>query len=141
MLNKRPLVLLLLLLYSGLSGFLMSKISIVGKMGIFLFYRNYSFLKIWWQPAMLVFIIYYLAIAVFRFSSLLMGKRVGTFIGLPATFIAISGLVYSYYDFNHDVSHRLLGTGFHVGVYLFWLGLIIIYLFLSLRTTQTQNNI
>ena len=38
--------------------------------------------------------------------------------------IAVAGLYFSYHDFRNTLSHKLLGEGFHLGVYLFWLGWI-----------------
>src|SRR3954469_21871393 len=47
---------LFLLFLSCLSGYLMSKPSLIGKVGIDLFYREYKFLRTWWQGALAVFI-------------------------------------------------------------------------------------
>ena len=48
-----------LLFLSGIacaSGYLMSKLTGIGKIGITLMHREYQFLKIWWEGAIAVFL-------------------------------------------------------------------------------------
>ena len=47
----------LLAILSTVSGYLLSKASLVGRIGINLFYKEYKFLKVWWQGALVVFIV------------------------------------------------------------------------------------
>lgn len=41
-------ILILLAALAALSGYLLSKASLVGKAGITLMYQEYKFLKVWW---------------------------------------------------------------------------------------------
>jgi hypothetical protein len=36
------------------------------------------------------------------------------------------GAILTYYDFHHTITHKLLGSKFHFGGYIFWMGYIII---------------
>lgn len=54
--------------------------------------------------------------------------------------LALGGLYFTYKDFRHDISHRLLGEPFHIGVYLFWIGWIsisLVYLFSKKKAVET----
>ena len=119
----------LLAALSVVAGALLSQITFVGRVGMNMFYSQYNFLKIWWQGAILVFIIWLL---VFVAHSLIQG-RVSKASALAANLIslmlAIGGLYFTYSDFRHDLSHRLMGERFHIGAYLFWLGWIGISIF------------
>lgn len=108
---------------------MMSKASWVGRLGMSLFYKQYNFLKIWWQGALLIFA---LLMILFTMQSIIQ-KRLNT--GISRTIqamiliVATGGLYLSYHDFRHNFSHKLLGERFHIGVYLFWIGWIIICLY------------
>jgi hypothetical protein len=54
-------------------------------------------------------------------------------IQVVALLIAIAGLLFSYADFRHTLSHRWLGERFHLGVYLFWLVWMAICVFILLK--------
>ncbi len=45
---------LFILSTSIISGYLLSKASIIGKAGMSLFYQEYNFLKTWWKGALLM---------------------------------------------------------------------------------------
>lgn len=121
-----------LAILSVVSGFLLSQVSWIGETGISLFYQEYGFLKTWWKGALLVFavLVFLFAIQAFvqRFSSLKVSRPVH-FIALIA---AASGLIFSFLDFRNDFSHRLLGESFHIGVYLFWVGWMVISIYFLL---------
>jgi threonine/homoserine efflux transporter RhtA len=48
---------------------------------------------------------------------------------IVAIVLALLGLIFTYYDFSNTVTHRMLGTSFHVGAYLFWAGWIAISIY------------
>ena len=131
-----------LLLLSLISGVLLSKASLVGKAGMTLFYREYNFLKTWWKGALLVFIvlmIFFVVQGILQRNKPPEKKRL---VHIVAIVLAILGLVFTYYDFSNTVTHRMLGTSFHVGAYLFWAGWIAIsihYLFPAQRTVAASN--
>lgn len=111
-----------LALLSVLSGWLMSRMSWIGRIGVSLFHRDYQFLKVWYKGALLVFgglVVLYLmqGLAQRRLS-----KGRNRVIQILALLAAIAGLWLSYSDFQDDLSHHLLRERFHVGVYLFWVG-------------------
>src|SRR5215203_450096 len=117
-----PVILLLLAALAALSGYLLSKASLVGKTGISLFYKQYGFLKVWWQGALAVFIVWLL---LFFIQGLVVRRAKGNnavLAHLAAIIMAAAGLFFTYQDFQNDLSHRLLGERFHLGTYLFWIG-------------------
>lgn len=114
---------------SCISGYWVSKINWVGQLGIFMFYRNYSFLKIWWQPSLLIFIIYLLLTAILTLSKAFTNKNVALTTNIILILLGLSALYYSYFNFRNNLSYRLLGERFHLGIYVFWLGFIAINLF------------
>ncbi len=121
---------LFLVLLSIVCGYLLSSASWVGKMGINLFYTEYSFLKSWWKSALLIFsvliFLYALQSVVQRYASASIAKVVHIF----ALVAALVGLYFTYDDFRHTLSHRLLGERFHLGGYLFWIGWMVISVYL-----------
>ncbi len=111
---------------SILCGVLLSKASFVGRTGINLFYKEYKFLKTWWKGALTVFIV----LAIFSFLQGLAQKRLAhkkaKAVHMVCLLAALAGLYFTYYDFRHTTTHRLLGERFHLGGYLFWIGWMLI---------------
>jgi len=134
------LLILLLASLATLSGYLLSKASLVGKAGISLFYKQYGFLKVWWQGALVVFIVW---IFLFGLQGWVARRAKGNnavLAHIAAIVVALIGLIFTYQDFRNNLSHRVLGERFHLGGYLFWAGWIIIslyYLFKSRSLKQT----
>lgn len=140
MLKRTIYLLIFLAALSLLSGYQISKASWVGKLGISLFYKQYNFLKIWWQAALIVFG----GLLVLLIISALARKTLNPLSAIIANIIslllALGGLYFTYKDFRHDISHRLLGEPFHIGVYLFWIGWIsisLVYLFSKKKAVET----
>lgn len=127
-----PFIIFLLIL-SCLSGYFMSKASLVGRVGISLFYKQYTFLKTWWQGALVVFgtlmILFFLQGIVQR--KLTSAKAV--LLHVVMIVISLTGLYFTYSDFRHTTTHRWLGERFHIGGYLFWTGWIFISLYYIFR--------
>lgn len=124
---------LLLAILSGISGYMLSKSSWIGKVGISLFYQQYEFLKIWWQAGLVVFV---LLMVIFALHAILKNKLSGSggnIACIVLLLIAITGLYGTYHDFRHDFSHRMLGERFHIGAYLFWISWMLISLFFLFR--------
>lgn len=124
--NRKSRVLALLVALSILTGYLLSKASWVGRTGINLFYKQYKFLKVWWQAGAVVLGVWML----FFFVQGLLQKRLpphkAKWVHLTAILFALLGLFFTYQDFRNNLSHRLLGERFHLGSYLFWVGWLII---------------
>lgn len=123
-------------------GWTLSKATIVGKVGIHFLHREYAFLNSWWKGALFVWgvwiileIIQYRVWRKYRPSINLMVQA-------SCIFLAVLGLVYTYFDFR-TFSHSLLGQRFHIGGYLFWIGWCIISnFFIKLRNDEpaTKEN-
>lgn len=135
-------VILFLAILSVVSGYLMSKASLVGRAGMSLFYTEYNFLKVWWKGGLLIF---FALTALFIIHSLVQkrasSKGARNF-HLIATVFAVTGLYFTYNDFRHTLSHHLLGERFHLGVYLFWIGWIIVSVLhlLKLNVDSSKHN-
>ncbi len=127
---KRTLYLILFLAsLSLLSGYLLSKASWIGKLGISLFYSQYGFLKIWWQGALIVFAGLLLVLILTALAGKALKPMYALLANIISLLLALCGLYFTYSDFRSDISHRLLGERFHIGAYLFWIGWLSISLF------------
>lgn len=114
-------IILLQAFFSLIAGFLISKMSFIGKLGINLFYSEYTIFKTWWQIGSLLFAIQLL---VFGFQLLVKKRKGGKIafrLSLILLLVALIGLYATYHDFQHTFSHKLLKEKFHLGFYLFWL--------------------
>ncbi len=129
---------LFLAILSVVCGYMFSNASWIGKVGMSLFYKEYNFLKIWWQGALLVFailmILYALQSLVQRRAPVSTARVVHIF----ALVAAIIGLYLTYDDFRHTTSHRWLGERFHIGGYLFWIGWMVISLYLLVSKQNSK---
>jgi hypothetical protein len=123
-----PFILLLAFL-STISGYLLSKASLVGRAGISLFYKKYKFLKIWWQGALAVFIVLMLLMLLQGMANQKLSFNKAMLIQIIMLLLALTGAYFTFQDFRHTLSHRLLGERFHIGAYLFWVDWILICLF------------
>jgi len=120
---KRPFLLSFILFpLSCLSGYLLSKASLVGRTGINLFYKEYKFLKTWWQGALVVFIVLMLVLFIHTQIARKLTGNARTVALFSMLLVAIAGLFFTYTDFRETLTHRLLGERFHLGAYLFWHG-------------------
>jgi membrane protein implicated in regulation of membrane protease activity len=126
---KRNQALILFLGFISLiSGYMMSKASLIGKVGMSLFYREYKFLKTWWKGTLFIFIMLLVVYFLHRFMQQRLTIQKARSFHLIACIVAVVSLYLTYHDFRHTLSHRLLGERFHLGVYLFWLGWIAVSL-------------
>ena len=127
--KRTALFLSLLAVLSIISGYLLSNASLVGKVGISVFYKQYQFLKTWWQGALIVFAVLLIFFLVQGFAEKKLIKTKANLLHVSMILLALTGLYFTYYDFRHTTTHRLLGERFHIGAYLFWIDWIIISLF------------
>jgi len=132
---------LFLAMLSVVSGYMLSSASWIGRVGISLFYKEYGFLKIWWQAALVVFLVWILLYALQSLVQRMTAHKAARTVHFFALAAALVGLYLTYNDFRQDFSHRLLGERFHIGAYLFWIGWIIIsiYLLLTRQNTRALN--
>ncbi len=127
---KRAIQLLVLLaIISLISGYLMSQMSAVGRLGINLVHQEYKFLKVWWQGATVVFaallVLYLVQLVLDRAFVYIAGKIVHFLLLLAA----VGGMYLTYSDFDDDFTHKILRQRFHIGAYLFWVGWMLISLY------------
>ncbi len=115
-------LLLFIALFSLVAGYLLSKVSLVGRMGMTLFYQEYNFLRSWWKSTLLLLAVLMLVFGVHVWMQKKLTRSGSNRGFLVSVILAIIGLYVSYDDFRHTVSHHLLGERFHIGVYLFWIG-------------------
>ncbi len=136
--KRTSLLVISLLALSGIAGYVLSKASLVGRVGISLFYRQYKFLKVWWQGGLLIFAVWMLLFFLQGLVQRKLSAKTSTLIQMGAIVAALVGLYFTYQDFRHTLSHRWLGERFHLGGYLFWIGWIIISVFYLTEKKKTQ---
>lgn len=121
--------LLYLAALSALSGWLMSKMSWIARQGVNFLYREYKFLKVWYQGAAFVFGVLLLLYALQSWAARRMSRSGARTVQVVALALAALGMYATYQDFR-TFSHSLLKERFHLGAYLFWIGWMSISLFL-----------
>lgn len=124
---------LYLLALSVLAGYMLSKVSLLGRAGISIFYKEYKFLKVWWQGGSVVFVLLLVLYGIQSIIYTRANKLIARGAQVTALFLAFTGLILSYNDFRDDLSHRWLGERFHIGVYCFWVGWLSISIFLLVQ--------
>jgi hypothetical protein len=114
---------------SLVAGFLLSRMSFIGRIGISLFYKEYTFMKTWWKGTLAIFaVLFVLMLLQDAVDRKLVKKRANSFQLLALT-AAIIGMYFTYRDFQYYYAHRWLKEKFHLGGYLFWIGWIGISLY------------
>ena len=117
----------------------MSKVSLIGRAGMSVAYQQYNFLKVWWQGALLVFVVLLLLFWLQGAAERKFSKSKSNLYQIIAVVVALIGLYFTYSDFRHSLSHRFLGERFHLGAYLFWIGWILISLFYLARKRTDES--
>jgi hypothetical protein len=138
---KRKLTLLIAFqsLFTVLQVYLISKISLLGRIGISIAYREYKFLRSEWKMYLLLVAVQLLVIGLFyRAYKTRTRRNYFISIGAVAT-VALAGLWFTYNDFTHTFSHRLLKEPFHLGFYLFWIGLIASCVFFAAQPSMVSS--
>ena len=134
---KRVSVLVIVLAaLAWLSGYLLSKASFVGRLGMTYVYKEYRFLKTWWKSALAVFVVWMVVLAIQAIVEKKLPKAKAIIVHVIFILFALVGLYFTYSDFQHTTSHRWLKEKFHIGAYLFWLGWILISAFSIVQKKQ-----
>lgn len=124
-----------------LSGYLLSKASLVGKTGMHFFYKEYRFLKTWYKGAAVLLAVWVFLFLLHGMLHQKLGYAKAKIVHMGAVMIAVAGLYFTYSQFRSDLSYRLLGERFHLGAYLFWIGWVLIGIFhLWPATSKHINN-
>lgn len=126
------LLIFILVFLSLLSGNLTAGVSLIGKIGISFFYKQFSFFQSWWQSS-LVCLALMLVVGILLYFIDRSLQGINRKIVLIISFLVfLVGLYFTFRDFRTDLAHRWLGERFHVGIYLYWMGFCIISLFFAL---------
>lgn len=133
-----PFVVYLALL-SLLSGWLLSRMSWIGRVGVNLFHREYRFLKYWYKGAALVFVVLLALFLLQSWARRRLSPAKSRGVQIFALVAAVAGLWATYSDFRSDWSHSLLRERFHLGAYLFWIGWMSVSLYLLTPRRSSQE--
>nr|AIA11745.1 hypothetical protein [uncultured bacterium] len=110
--QPRTGVLLFLTILSVVSGYLMSRASLVGRVGMSLFYRQYNFLKTWWKGTLVILIGLILLFVIHSLIQKRFSQRKARTIQLIICALAMAGLYFTYNDFRHNPFAPLYGRAF-----------------------------
>ena len=135
-----PFILYLALL-SALCGWLMSRMSWIGRVGVNLFHKEYRFLKVWYEGGGLIFVILLLLFFLQYFAQQRLPRITARGVQAIALLIAVCGLWLTYSDFRTDFTHNILKERFHLGAYLFWVGWISISLYMLATPRQQRPSV
>jgi heme/copper-type cytochrome/quinol oxidase subunit 4 len=113
-----------------LETYLISKISLIGKIGIAIIHKEYRLLRSGWKTFLLFLTIH---ITIIVILALIKNKKTLKLTAFAFLAIALIGLIVTYLDFLHTYSHRLLKERFHLGFYLFWFSWITSCIFFLLN--------
>ncbi len=132
------LLFFILLCLSVLSGNLTAGMSFVGHFGIGFFYKQFSFFRSWWQSTLVCLGLMFTIMIILYFIDRALGGIKRKVILLFFFFCFLAGLYFTFRNFRADLSHRLLGERFHLGIYLYWIGFCIISLFFALTPKRKE---
>jgi hypothetical protein len=114
---------------SAVSGYLMSQMSWIGRVGINLMHQEYKFLKVWWQGGAAVFLAMLVLFLLHAIIQRSLPRIVANIFHILLMLAAIGAFCLTYQDFDGDFTHHILRQRFHIGAYLPWLGWVCIGLF------------
>jgi hypothetical protein len=124
--NERRISLLVLCqaLLSWIAAYLISKISLIGRIGIATVHREYRVLRSAWETFLLLLGVQVAIIVILRIIQIKYSRKVTIIATSLLMLIAVLGLLVTLWDFLNTYTHRLLKERFHLGFYFFWLGWI-----------------
>jgi hypothetical protein len=135
-----PYIFLLQAALSLVSGFLISKMSWIGRIGVTWFMPQYKVFKSWWQTAIILFMVQVIVLVIQWQVKRKASARTTFFTVLAFILIGIAGLYLTYNDFQSTFTHKLMKEKFHLGFYLFWLTWVIGSLYiLTLKKKNADN--
>jgi hypothetical protein len=114
-------LLLCQLLLCWLETYLISKISLIGKVGIATVHHEYALLRSFWKTYALLSILQVALIITLYVLGKRSSKKITNLVSTVLLVAGLLGLVFTFLDFLHTYSHRLLKERFHLGFYIFWL--------------------
>lgn len=126
---------------SLLSGNLTAGVSLVGKIGINFFYKQFSFFQSWWQSSLVCLALMVIVGSILYFIDRSTNGLKRKTVLIACFLVFLAGLYFTFRDFRTDITHRWLGERFHMGVYLYWIGCCIISLFFALTEKKTITTV
>lgn len=129
-------------LISTISGILMANMSFVGKAGIFLIYRDYAILRVWWKTALILFGLQLILIFLLWLSKVLVPRSFHIIITIIFLLAGGAAAYLMFEDFT-STSHRYLKSNFHLGGYLIvvgWSITCLYFLFVKKKRTFSSLN-
>jgi len=143
--KRSPIVILIICqaILSGLETWLISKISLIGRVGIATIHKEYRLLRSGWKTFLLLFGIQLAIILVLNAIQKRYTRKISTTASFGLLFAAVLGMLITFWDFMDTYTHRLLKERFHLGFYLFWIGWMCTCLYFLLhnsykKTEETQ---
>ncbi len=138
---RRTWILALFLLgLACLSGWLMQKPSLIGRVGISLLYKEYQFLRTWWKTAALETGLYFLILLLLEWLRTRLAPTPYRIL-LSLLFLAgLAGFYLTWNDFHDTSTHRWLKERFHMGAYLFWIGFLALPVFYFFQPGNADAN-
>lgn len=123
--NRRLFTLILAqLLLCWLETYLISRISLFGKIGIATVHKEYALLRSFWKTCLLLSVLQLAVILVLYYVGKRSARRMTNLVSTVLLVAGLLGLVLTFSDFMNTYSHRLLKERFHLGFYIFWLAWI-----------------
>src|SRR6476469_5339057 len=98
-LKRVSLLVIVLAALASLSGYLMSKASFIGRLGMTFVYKEYRFLKTWWKGALFVFIVWMIILIIQSILERKLSKQKATIAYIIFILLALVGLYFTYSDF------------------------------------------
>ena len=126
-------------LLSTISGVLISKMSLIGRVGVSLAYREYTIFKTWWKTALLLFAIQVVLIVILQVVRSKTGAALGRLVALLLLVVGFIGAYLTYDDFT-NTSHKVMKASFHFGFYLFWAAWAITCLYFLFFHRKGESN-
>ena len=140
--NKWIILILIQAIISLISGILLSKMSLIGKIGVSTVYSEYGFMKQWYKGFAAVFALQLFLIALLWIVKRLTSYKNFSIVNLVLIILGLLGLFFTYIDFT-NTSHKYMNNQFHWGGYLFWIGWFVscFYFFFARVKPKVLNNI
>lgn len=109
------------LLLCWLETYLISKISLIGKVGIATVHHEYALLRSFWKTFALLSVLQVALIITLYLLGKRSSKKITNLVSTVLLVAGLLGLLVTFQDFLHTYTHRLLKERFHLGFYIFWL--------------------
>lgn len=124
-----------------IEAYLVSKISLVGKVGIALFYKEYGLLRSGWKTFLLFFLVQLALVLLLAYAEKKLPVKKLKLLISALFFTGLIGLWGTFYDFQYTFAHRILKERFHLGFYLFWIGWMstCVYFLMIIRGRKTTE--